>query len=67
MGDIIDDASKIAAVHLNAALSHIKTQAANDITDCIDCGDPIGTDRKKAAPYAVRCAECQGYRDKDKR
>lgn len=61
MGDIIDDANKIAAVHLNAALSRIKTQAANDITDCIDCGDPIGTDRKKAAPHATYCVECQSY------
>lgn len=67
MGDIIDDANKIAAVHLNAALSHIKTPAANDITDCIDCDDPIGALRKAAAPHAIRCAECQGYHDKDSR
>jgi len=67
VGDIIDHANKAAAVHLNAALSHIKTKAANSITVCIDCGDAIGAVRKKAAPYAMRCAECQGYYDKDKR
>ena len=65
MGDIIDDANKIAAVYLNAALSHIKTQAANDVTICIDCGDLIGVARKAAAPYAIRCSECQSYYDKE--
>ena len=67
MGDIIDDANKIAAVHLNAALSHIKTQAANSVTVCIDCGDDIEPERKAAAPHAMRCSECQGYFDKEVR
>lgn len=65
MGDIIDDANLIADVPLNAALSHIKTQAANSVTVCIDCGDAIGADRKRAAPYAMRCTECEGYFDKE--
>ena len=67
MGDIIDDANKTATVHLNAALSHIKLPAANDVMVCIDCGDPIGAKRKTAAPHAVRCSECQGYVDKEVR
>lgn len=67
MGDIIDDANKIAAVHLNAALSHIKTAKANGIADCIDCDDPIGVARKAAAPHAIRCVECQSYFDKESR
>lgn len=67
MGDIIDDANKIANVHLKAALSRIKTPVANNVTDCIDCGDPIGDDRKRAAPYAQHCMECQRYIEADKR
>lgn len=67
MGDIIDDANKIAAVHLNAALSHIKTPAANNVTVCIDCDDPIGVARKSAAPHAIRCSDCQPYFDKESR
>lgn len=67
MGDIIDDANKIADVHLGAALSHIKRCPANNITVCIDCGDDIGAVRKAAAPYAMRCAECQGFFDKESR
>ncbi len=67
MGDIIDDANKIADVHLGAALSHIKRRAANNIMVCIDCGDDIGAVRKAAAPHAIRCAECQGWHDKESR
>lgn len=67
MGDIIDDANKIANVHLKAALSHIKIPVANNITDCIDCGDRIGAKRKQAAPYAMHCMECQQYIEADKR
>lgn len=67
MGDIIDDANKTAAVHLNAALSHIKTRPANNVTVCVDCGDAIGAKRKQAAPYAVRCVECADYYDKETR
>lgn len=61
MGDIIDDANKNASIHLNAALSRIKRPAANSVTDCIDCGDPIGAKRKQAAPHAKYCIECQQY------
>lgn len=67
MGDVIDDADKTANVYLNAALSHIKIPTATAVTDCIDCGDPIGVERKQAAPYATRCRECQFYYDKEQR
>jgi len=64
VGDIIDKANATATVYLNAALSHIKSKPANDVTVCIDCGDAIGNARKAAAPHATRCSECQGYNDK---
>lgn len=28
-------------------------------TECIDCGDPISTKRRLAAPFACRCIDCQ--------
>lgn len=28
--------------------------------ECYDCGDIIPDDRRKAAPWAVRCVYCQG-------
>lgn len=61
MGNIIDDANKTAAVHLNAALSRIRRAMPNNINDCVDCGDPIGAKRKQAAPHATYCIECQQY------
>lgn len=67
MGDIVDDANKIADVHLGAALSRIKRPVPSSVTECIDCGDAIGSARKAAAPHARHCMECQGYIDKDKR
>ena len=31
----------------------------NDITMCVDCGEPIGSERKKAIPSATRCISCE--------
>jgi DnaK suppressor protein len=31
---------------------------------CADCGEPIGRDRLRANPVAVRCAECQTARER---
>lgn len=32
---------------------------ANPVEDCEDCGDEIPLARRKAAPHAVRCIDCQ--------
>ena len=29
------------------------------ITICIDCGEPIGDERKKAVPSTMRCIDCE--------
>lgn len=34
-------------------------QPPNDMTDCVDCGEPIGEKRKQAIPHAVRCVKRQ--------
>ena len=31
---------------------------------CADCGEPIGRERLRANPVALRCAECQTAREK---
>jgi RNA polymerase-binding protein DksA len=31
---------------------------------CSDCGEPIGAERLKANPVALRCAECQTARER---
>ena len=30
-------------------------------TMCLDCGDPIGVERKKAVPSATMCIDCQTF------
>lgn len=30
-------------------------------TECMECGDEIAPARLKIFPYAIRCAECQGF------
>ena len=32
---------------------------AKPVEDCEDCGEEIPAARRKAAPHAVRCIECQ--------
>src|SRR5262245_3204322 len=32
--------------------------------DCAECGEPIPTPRLQALPFAVRCAPCEGAREK---
>ncbi len=31
---------------------------------CVDCDEPIATERLTAHPAALRCAECQGYSER---
>lgn len=60
MTDIIERAyaqsEQILAVQIKNAASRI---APNDITECVDCGNPIGDKRKQALPHALRCIVCQ--------
>ena len=46
---------------LEAARQRIK---AGTYGVCVDCGDPIGTERLRANPAALRCAECQTARER---
>lgn len=58
MTDLIDKANADYETWLNSKVK--QTQAPpNNITDCVDCGEPIGVEHKKAVPYALRCVICQ--------
>jgi RNA polymerase-binding protein DksA len=46
---------------LEAARQRIK---AGTYGVCVDCGEPIGTERLHANPAALRCAECQTARER---
>ena len=61
MGDIIDDAQEAAELYRENALRASKSLSAipSSIIDCVECGDRIGTKRKKYIPSAIRCIICQ--------
>lgn len=66
MTDLIDRANAQAQSLLDSQLDsqlvqirQIVGQSPNDTDECIDCGQPIGAERKKILPYAVRCVGCQ--------
>ncbi|MFW2176641.1 MULTISPECIES: TraR/DksA C4-type zinc finger protein [unclassified Moraxella] len=58
MGDIVDRANEEADRWLQYQIAKTHHEATDD-TECIDCGEPIGTARKKSIPWAVRCMKCQ--------
>jgi phage/conjugal plasmid C-4 type zinc finger TraR family protein len=50
------------AVELETAARVAQVQGAvrgQGSDDCNDCGAPIDAARRQAAPFAVRCAQCQ--------
>ena len=46
---------------LQAARQRIKSGTYGT---CADCGEPIGRDRLRANPVALRCADCQTVRER---
>lgn len=64
MSDIVDRANIEADAWTAERIRQVtKNQVPNDITDCIDCDEPIGVARKQFMPSAVRCVKCQTARE----
>ena len=64
MTDIIDRANDEAQRWLDEQIAKNHHNATDD-TECIDCDEPIGQQRKQAVPWAVRCIKCQtAYEEK---
>lgn len=70
--DPIDRAREQTDAHDAAALRDHAAEMANHETPwehegkrlCLDCADPIPTDRLATCPHAVRCVHCQGDHEK---
>lgn len=56
----IEAAEQNVAMETEAGVAKIRAllSAAGD-EDCMDCGDPIGVERRMALPSATRCIQCQ--------
>lgn len=64
MADNADRAAVTIELSLEATLANramLATHATN--TECDDCGYEIPAKRRKAAPWATTCIECQGIRE----
>lgn len=67
MNDIVDRANLEAQFWIAEKVRQItKFQKPNDVHDCMDCGEPIGVQRKKSVPHAVRCIACQSELERGK-
>jgi phage/conjugal plasmid C-4 type zinc finger TraR family protein len=61
-----DEAFVLQQGEVDASLANVR-EALNKkslTTICIECGEPIGEERKKAVPSAEYCIDCQEYLDK---
>ncbi len=64
MSDLVDRANKQQQAWLEAQVRQARLNAQpTDDTECIDCGEPIGKQRKRAMPSAVRCIQCASKRE----
>ncbi|WP_416139040.1 TraR/DksA C4-type zinc finger protein [Halomonas sp. HK25] len=65
MADKADIAAEISEKRLETTLKAIEKAVRKPVTtnECDDCGEPIPAARRRAAPWASTCIECQGIRE----
>ena len=64
MFDIFDQAEEEVQNRFYVNLAYQQEKSAHyknktNITDCVECDDPIPRARKSALPHVTRCIECQ--------
>ncbi|MGJ8514655.1 TraR/DksA family transcriptional regulator [Carnimonas bestiolae] len=60
MPDFCDRAQRVSEQSLTRALAaHRMKDQIEHHGECIDCGEEIPAQRRRALPYARRCVECQ--------
>lgn len=58
-------AERKASMEREAQIHRARTAVAGFGADeCADCGEPIPADRRRAAPFAERCVECQTQKER---
>lgn len=71
MGDEADQAQDYQARHnaeaVAQALRVAQRPSADNVTQCVECGDSIPRARRKALPGVRRCTECQRDYERHKR
>lgn len=69
MADEADIANQVVETNLKHHLAKISqvTAANADNTECEECGEEINPARRKAAPWATTCIECQSILEQRRR
>jgi len=64
----VDDASEVEQAFLDESLNNFKKKnlqaPPNDIAECVECGDDIGSARKIVVPSATKCIHCQALAER---
>jgi len=66
MSDIVDRAAEAEETFRQAALAARERQIPRGAAagTCADCGEPIPAARRRAAPGATRCLDCQQWAER---
>ncbi|MBY6206917.1 MULTISPECIES: TraR/DksA C4-type zinc finger protein [Halomonas] len=70
MADRADIAAELIEMSLEGSLAsrlQLTTTPAAKTTECEDCGDEIPAARRRAAPWATTCIECQEIHERKRR
>lgn len=64
MTDFADEASEITERHIEESLQKIVRYRGNSLKNCVECDDDIPVERQRAIPGCIRCAECEGLKER---
>ncbi len=66
MSDLVDQAAEAEEIFRQEALAGRAARAPHGAAaaQCIDCGERIPERRRRAAPGAVRCLDCQQWAER---
>ena len=68
MADEADVSAPAVDAERDSAVQRVAAQLARTGTlVCVGCGEQISADRRRAAPWATRCIDCQSRHDRERR
>lgn len=65
MADIADEAGELTELMDSLNISTLRAAVSGEGQEyCEDCGEDLSLERRKAAPWAVRCVPCASVYEK---
>ena len=67
MADDADISDAAVDAERDSAVQRVAAQLSRTGTlVCVGCGEQISADRRRAAPWAIRCIDCQSRHDRER-